>query len=380
MYHHLLNKLTDWQPEWKDHTLKNTLLMVALILDQKTVNLWKLKGSVGKLLGNTQTDSRSHYQRLKRWLWQGAGEKRLWVQILLAAHRVLTKKTSILIVDGTSWQSAGMCYHFLTLSVLYRGVSVPLFWIDLDRLGASSQWHRKLLLKTALTLLDLKGKTLLGDREYVGTEWFKCLIDNGLDFVIRLRVNDYEQALNQRGKSVTKLETRAKARLKQAFSKRFELEAHPYTYVVMAYRNRSRKIEYLRLITTLSPAKAMEAYSQRYRIETMFKHLKSNGFDLESLNVRYPYKVQLLMAVVVLAYSLAVVYGLVGFKTRMGTKRYGSKLSNKETQSPEMSVFRFGLDKWQNHLRSLTHFCDQLSRYFNRWKIAFFDAKLGHVP
>ena len=74
MYRHLLAKLTHWQPEWKEHTwkehtLKNTLLLVALILDQKTLNLWKLKGSVGKLLGNTQTDSRSHYQRLKRWLW-----------------------------------------------------------------------------------------------------------------------------------------------------------------------------------------------------------------------------------------------------------------------------------------------------------------------
>ncbi len=29
--------------------------MVTLILDRQTVCLWKLKGSVGKFLGNTQT-------------------------------------------------------------------------------------------------------------------------------------------------------------------------------------------------------------------------------------------------------------------------------------------------------------------------------------
>jgi hypothetical protein len=40
--------------------------MVVLILDRQTVYLSKLKGSVGKFLGNTQTDSRSHYQRIKR--------------------------------------------------------------------------------------------------------------------------------------------------------------------------------------------------------------------------------------------------------------------------------------------------------------------------
>jgi hypothetical protein len=39
-----------------------------LLLEEKTVILYKLKGSVGKLLGNTAIDSRSHYQRLHRWL------------------------------------------------------------------------------------------------------------------------------------------------------------------------------------------------------------------------------------------------------------------------------------------------------------------------
>ena len=35
--------------------------MAALILSEKTVNLWKLKLEVGKQMGNKQVDSRSPY-------------------------------------------------------------------------------------------------------------------------------------------------------------------------------------------------------------------------------------------------------------------------------------------------------------------------------
>ena len=139
MYHHLLDKIKQEKPEWKTSLVKNTLLVVALLLEEKTVSLWKLKGSVGKLLGNTQTDSRSHYQRLKRWLKEGKQGKGLWVEMLRAAVSLLSKQSVCLILDGSSWKWGGKKYHFLTLSLLYKGVSVPIFWMEIARLGISSQ-------------------------------------------------------------------------------------------------------------------------------------------------------------------------------------------------------------------------------------------------
>jgi hypothetical protein len=79
----------------------------------------------------------------------------------------------------------------------------------------------------------------------------------------------------------------------------------------------------------------------------MFKHLKSNGFDLEALPLQYGYKIPLMMAVVVLAYSLALIYGLVDVKHKVALKKHGS---------PEMSVFHWGLDKWQAYLSHLEDF------------------------
>ena len=145
MYHHLLDKVKENESEWKGSTIKNTLLVVCLLLEEKSCNLWKLKGSVGKLLGKQTSDVRSHYQRLKRWLRSAEDNKSIWVEMLRAAVSLLKGKSKCLILDGSSWQWNGKTYHFLTLSVLYKGVSIPVFWLELGRLGISNQWHRKKL-------------------------------------------------------------------------------------------------------------------------------------------------------------------------------------------------------------------------------------------
>lgn len=358
MYPHLLDEVKKIRPEWQRSLVKNTLLVVALLLEQKTVNLWKLKGSVGKLLGNTHADCRSHYQRLKRWLRAGEGDKGLWVGLLRASAGLLQKKAGCLILDGTSWKWGGRTYHFLTLSLLYQGVSVPVWWLDLGRLGNSSQWHRRLLLRLALRVLELRGKALLADREYVGQEWLGTLRQAGIEPVIRLRAGNYQEQVEQGGRPLAKLESRARARVGRVVWQRLRLEGGDYRYVLVAYRGRSGKVELLRLVTTLAPARAVKLYGHRYRIESMFRHLKSNGFELESLHVQRPYKVQLMMAALVLAYTLSVVYGLQRYRRAVRPKKHGS---------PEMSLFRWGLDLWQNHLQSFTLFLAQLKTYFSLW-------------
>ena len=354
MYTHLLDEFKKVVPDWKTSQLKNTLLMVALLLEEKTVNLWKLKGSVGRLLGNTATDPRSHYQRLKRWLWTAAHTKSLWVGMLQSSVSLLEKKSKCLIVDGTSWKWGGKTYHFLTLSVLYQGVSIPIWWQDLAKIGISSQQQRKRMMQSALKVLNLRGKVLLGDREYIGTHWFELLHQAGIGMVIRLRKGSYESDIERQGSSVNKLESRARGKVGQVVWKKFTLQDHTYYYVLRAYRSRAGKLEYLRLISSVVPALAIQYYGYRYRIETMFKHLKSNGFDLESLHVQKAYKVRMMMALMVLAYTLAVCYGLQHYKRRIAIKKHGYA---------EMSIFRYGLDKWQNHLQSFETFLDYLITY-----------------
>ena len=210
----------------------------------------------------------------------------------------------------------------------------------------------------ACKLFSLKGKVLLADREYIGNEWFTLLNEKGIDFVIRLRKSNYEGQIEQAGKKIAKLESKARAKPGRVVWQRFSLQGHSYRFVLKAYRERNGKIAFLRLISSLPADKALLYYMDRYRIEPMFRHLKSNGFNLESLHVQKDYKVQLMMAAVVLAYCLSVVYGLKKYKRCIAVKKHGSR---------EMSVFRWGLDKWQNHLQTFAHFLDKLFPYYKLW-------------
>lgn len=250
-------------PDWKESIVKNTLLLLALILTEKRVKLWKLKAGVGKQLGNKEVDSPSHYQRLKRWLCQQKATPGIWIQIAKASLSLLGGQSDCLIIDGSSWKSGGLTYHFLTLSVLYQAVSVPIWWLELGRLAQSSQWHGQLLIGSALGLLNLQGKVLLGDREYIGLAWFAALKRAGIDLVIRLLVNDYKAAIQAGGKSRVELENKAKRQLGRVIWQAFTLNAESYTFVIVAYGNRSGKTEFLRLITTLTPADALGRYKQR---------------------------------------------------------------------------------------------------------------------
>jgi len=101
------------------------------------------------------------------------------------------------------------------------------------------------------------------------------------------------------------------------------------------------------IICPLLPALAVESYGYRYKIEDRFRHFESNGFDLESLHVKQAYTVNMMMAALVLAYTLSVVEGLKYYQRRIALKKHGSA---------ETIVFRYGLDLWQNHLRSFPGF------------------------
>ena len=331
--------------------------MVALLLERQTVCLWKLKGSVGKYLGNTHTDSLSHYKRIKRWFTKSVEDKYVWLVLLKSAMGLLNESTKVLILDGSSWQWGGKKYHFLTLSVLYKGVAIPIYWIELSKLGISSQSQRKVLLRSVLKIANLPGKVLLADREYIGSDWFKSLKDNGLDFIIRLREGNYKHAVQAAGIHLKKIEKKATKRVGHIFCKPFELDDQSYYLLVSAYRDRSGRTVLLRLITSLNkPYKAVDFYKLRYRIESMFKHLKSNGFDLQSLHLQSSRKIRLMMALLVLAYTLSVVEGLKDYKRKYPPLKHGS---------PAMSVFRVGLERWQNHLASFVVFLERAIIYFN---------------
>ena len=112
--------------------------------------------------------------------------------------------------------------------------------------------------------------TLLADRESIGKKRIKYLKDNKINVVIRLRFSDYYEAVDA-----------AAGKTYQQLYDKCCLQRKPVRNTV-------------------------EQYIKRWRIECLFRHLKTNGFHLEELNLKSPAKSHLMMAIVCLAYAITI--------------------------------------------------------------------------
>ena len=354
----LLGKISEYFPNHGKGCLKNVLILSLCLLIKETVNLNKLKGTVGAVLGRSSTQADSNYKRLLR-IFDHHSDSTLWLDLLAFVFTFLGLRGDYLILDGTSWRSGKTKFHFLTLCVVYQGVAIPIFWRNLQKIGHSSTEERIGLIKGALHRFDLAYSVLIADREYIGTKWFKHLLDNEIDFIIRLRSGTYKEAVDQsEGRNYEQLRSKVK-RSKVAgkvLGKSFFLEGMLLNFVVLKNRKRDADDPLIYLVTSLrEPARSVaDRYGMRWKIEAFFKHMKTNGFSLEAINLGTESRCQLLMAIVVFAYLLSIKEGLKTYrKVRM-------KLYPDGSEERQESVFRHGLNSLMRFCANLLTFCRHL--------------------
>lgn len=310
LYSSLLDKSKELKGLLRPTLIKNLVIVACGILVKETVNLNKIKNQVGCLASNPQTLPDSHYRRLTRFFAQPVAKRHLWKWLMSWAISYLrrwdgrsmsrTRPGLFLTLDGTTWAFGQMQIQVLVLSVVYRGVSLPLCWIDLGKKGHSDQQERKRLLQMAAKLYPLQGMCLLADREYIGQDWFAFLESTGLYFIIRLPKGDYKAAISQGGKPYSSL---LKGALRgRVVSQWFALGPRRYHFVGVCHQDGPQGADPLVLLltnTVWSKQKVVERYRIRWYTECLFKHLKSNGFDIESLGFESRQKIRLLIAIVV---------------------------------------------------------------------------------
>lgn len=350
----LLDKVTNGLPKKNKTCVKNILILAQGIILKETVCLNKIKGAVGSITGKTSTKPASHYKRLIR-IFDDFSYGNLWLELLQFVFSLLRLKSDYLLLDGTSWEKGSRQFHYLTLCVVYQGVAIPIYWQDLQKKGNSSVKERKRVISKAMKSYNLKEKILLADREYIGEEWFCFLKENNIDFVIRLKKKNYKEAVNAaEGKSYGTLERKALRSRKagKAVGKKILLQGQSFTFVIIKNPKPDASEPLIYLLSTLEEMLAQIAahYPIRWQIETCFKHLKSNGFNLEEMNLGGEERCRLMMAVVVFAYTLSVCEGLKEYK-KVPVKKYKSGLVTKP-----YSAFRMGLDK-------LSAFCYKMEAF-----------------
>jgi len=374
----LLEQDTEKRVELPRNTLKNTLLVSHSILHAGTVNLNKVKNSVPHIRACGLASAHADYKLLTRYFDQGKvvneqdrqeyeqlmeGLPTLcWLVLFEQKKSFGVKKLNYLLLDGTKWDCGNETIHLMTLCVLVGDVAVPIWWEDLAKAGHSSQKERIAMLIQVMDKYNLKGMTLLADREYIGKKWFKYLDNSDLYFVIRVKEGVYHQEINaSKGRSWQQLKSKAAQHPQgKKVSKRIRIDGVELHYIVMKNPRPDAEDELVYLLTNLnSPTQAASLYQWRWQIEVCFKHLKSNGINLEAMNVQGKEKRHLMMAIAVFVYILAIREGLIK-EYRNGIRWVLDKKSGFQYRA--VSVFLKGMDILRRKALNLMQFTRYLRK------------------
>ena len=356
-YASLLDKFSKQYSKVSRSRIKNVIVILCAILVKETVNLNKLKNQLGCITGKESTQADSHYKRLTRFFVDPFNRYQLWKVLLQAIWQLLIQHLDqrrggkYLILDATCWQFGQVKIQLLVLSILYQGVSIAIFWINLGKKGHSSFLERKRLIQMASLLYNLEGMTLLADREYIGREWFSYLKGKGIDFVIRLPVEDYKHEISQAKYAYSYLIK--KARAGKTIAQWVDIQGHRYQFIALKNEQATDKKEELVLLLTslaVDKKRVVALYGLRWQIECMFKHLKTNGFHLEDLSLMQSQKVRLMVCLIIASYVLCVCEGI----KNMSKIRHRT-LDNGEKHSYE-SIFGKGYGMLANKFQTIVLF------------------------
>jgi hypothetical protein len=208
------------------------------------------------------------------------------------------------ILDRTNWKYGKQDVNVLLLAVLWRGVAIPLLFELLPHGGSSDTHLRHTLMDDALCLLEPSEiRVLYADREFVGHAWIQGLACRGIPICVRLRLDiaidewsarDWLQDLKP-GETGLWVED-------------VEVCGQPMN-VTLTY---TQDGEALIIASNAGSVTRIQAgYRKRFRIECLFRALKTKGFKLESTHMTLHDHVERLLCLLTLTYVWCVLVGLL---------------------------------------------------------------------
>lgn len=306
-------------------------LFVTTLCKVKSVNFSKL--SIGF---DTKTKSSSNYRRIQRFIAE-VDLPMEWIAKFI--FMLLPEKEHlVLVMDRTNWKFADSNINILMLGVSYKQVAFPLMFKMLDKRGNSNTQERIDLLQN---FIDCFGKhridCLLADREFIGKDWLKFLNINGIRYHIRIR-NNFKVFLPRKQKEITVWHLFNNLRIGQIshYDKIVQMQGE-YCYVSAIKTISEGKIDFCLIVSFNEPKQALEYYALRWQIETLFKGLKSSGFNLEDTHVTHVERIEKLLSLVMIAFVWC-------YKIGDYIDREIKPIPLKTHGRRAISVFKYGLD------------------------------------
>lgn len=244
----------------------------------------------------------------------------------------------ILVMDRTNWKFGEKNINILMLGISYKNVAIPLMFSMLDKRGNSNTNERIGLIRN---FIDWFGEDridcLLADREFVGEDWLGFLNVNHIRYHIRIRNNFKVFLPNQQRET----------RVSHLFNNLAIREFRHHQRIVrmhgeLCYLSATKtiidgKVEFLILVSFNRPNEALEYYKQRWQIETLFKALKTSGFNIEDTHLTALDRLEKLIMLTMIAFVWCYKIGdYINLNIKpIKIKKHGRKA---------VSIFKYGLD------------------------------------
>ena len=289
--------------------IKTASLMIIALLDCRSVQLSKIARHFG---GKAKIDS--SFRRLQRFLAELSLPQADIARLNLKVMEL--DKPVTLIFDRTNWKFGGQHINILFLCAAFNGLAIPLFFKFLSdkKQGNSSYIDRIELMERFLeTFGKAKIKVILGDREFSGKRWISWLRRKNLPFVMRL--SEKLTHISADGENFS-LASKVFSHLKMGLSKNlgycFIGKTDSFKACVSAKRTIKNNLVVLAHSHDIKDPAAY--YKMRWEIESMFRTLKTGGFNLESTHVTKPDRIENLVAIVAIAFCFAYRAGMLAIK------------------------------------------------------------------
>jgi hypothetical protein len=300
-------------------------LMIVALFKCCTINLQRLSESFG-----TSNKISSDYRRLQRFFNDIIFDS---VKLGLCILSILGSREEkfVITIDRTNWLYGKNKINYLTIAIVYQGLSIPIIFENLDKKGSSNSAERIVLMEKLLKIIPPERiKVVLADREFIGKEWFKYLKIKKIPYAIRIKDNiichlkDGSSALIKRHfKSLKKGKSRVIENCKIC----------GFTTNLKARRNRKGELIVIAYSDDIKEC-PIELYRQRWSIECMFRNMKKKGFNLEDTHMTDGHKLETLFGVLAISFAWAVKIGEIRTKIK--------NIRTIKNKGAEFNLFSYG--------------------------------------
>jgi hypothetical protein len=306
-------------------------LFITALCKVKSVNYSKISSGFA-----SASLSSSCFRRVQRFM----SEVELPMKcVATLIFKLLPRQDSlVLIMDRTNWKFGSRNINILMIGISYRNVAIPLMFKMLDKRGNSNSDERITLMNDFIGWFGRDCiSCLLADREFIGEHWLGFLNHNNIPYHIRIR-NNFRIFLPRKQKEVTAW---------HLFNDLKVNEFRHYEKIVVMHDQlcylsgvkivKDGKIEFLILVSFKKPEQALAYYKQRWQIETLFKAMKSSGFNIEDTHVTALERLEklILLTMIALVWCYKIGDYIDSEIKPIKIKTHGRRA---------VSVFKYGLD------------------------------------